>query len=143
MARLALLATLLVPLAASADPTPGLGGGCPPDHGAPYRAQAKKVALGGALVWALDFALIEYEVHVYHDATRDTPITAADADRANHAVAVTRYAGTGLFLVGAAALGEAAYLYFVKGAHTDTTPTTAIAPVVTHDQIGLALSRGF
>jgi hypothetical protein len=54
---------------------------------------------------------------------------------------IMRFGGTGLFVAGVAGVGIGAYLLFTKG-KTDER-STAVAPVVTQDQLGFAVSGSF
>lgn len=54
-----------------------------------------------------------------------------------------RYVGTGVFIVGAGLIGAAAFLYFTADGKEQVSDGTAFAPVITNDQLGLAVSGSF
>jgi len=106
------------------------------DPGKPQRRLALGLFAGGvALVGGANLFSL-YERGRYDDA-----VAARDYAAANHAASITRYAGTGMFVGGVAAVGLGAYLYFA--ADHEKVRTTVVAPIATGDRAGLAVSGAF
>lgn len=103
------------------------------DPGAGRRTAVKALAFGGLGVIAAGFAMSVYERSDYDHAVR-----AGNIDRANFDYSVVKYAGTGMFVTGVAALGAALVL-------RATLPEkhTIISPAVAPGQVGLVVARGF
>ncbi len=54
-----------------------------------------------------------------------------------------RYVGTSVFIVGAGLVSAAAFVYFTADGKEQVSDGTAFAPVITRDQLGLAVSGSF
>ncbi len=103
------------------------------DPGATQRTAATWTLVGAGTLFVSSIALSLYERSQYHDA-----VARDDAPAANHAVLVTRYAGTSLFAAGLVATGVAVYLRV-----TAPEKHTIIAPAVAPDSVGAVLSGSF
>ena len=103
------------------------------DPGASRRTAALWTAVGATGLFATSIALSLHERSVYNEA-----VARQDAPTANHAVLVTRYAGTGLFLAGGVAVGVALYLRA-----TAPEKHTIIAPAIAPDSVGAVVAGRF
>jgi hypothetical protein len=103
------------------------------EDGSARRTAALWTLVGAGGLLATSVALSLHERSEYHDA-----LARQDVSAANHAVMVTRYAGTGLFVAGGVALGVALYLRA-----TAPEKHTIIAPAVAPDSVGAVLSGSF
>jgi len=109
------------------------------DPGATRRTAALWTLVGAGGLVASSIALSLDEKHVY-DAALAQGRTPQSAATANHAVMVTRYAGTGLFVAGGVALGVALYLGITA---KQMEKHTIITPAVAADSVGAVLSGHF
>jgi len=103
------------------------------DDGAARRTAATWTLVGAGALFAGSIALSLHERSVY-----DSAVARQDAPAANHAVLVTRYAGTGLAVAGGLAIGVALYLRA-----TAPEKHTIIAPAVASDSVGAVISGSF
>lgn len=106
------------------------------DPGKTQRRVAIGLALGGVALLGASDLFSMYEKDRY-----DAALANHDRDGANHAVQVTRYASTSMFVGGVAAIGVAAYAWFT--ADHEKIRTTIVAPIATSDRAGLALTGAF
>lgn len=122
----------------SASPTTGpeIARDVVTDPGQTQRRVAIGLAVTGVALLGSAGALSLYEKDRYDDA-----LAIHDRATANRATSITRYAGTGLFVGGVAALGVAAYAWFT--ADHEKVRTTVVAPIATGDRAGLALTGAF
>jgi len=119
------------------------------DPGKPRRYAAYGLVLAGAALWGytLYYGLdkkSEYDVIKLRYESTDPMIGGkpGDLDAANRKSEFVKVRGTTMFVLGAAAIGGAALLYFTAP-EKRYVEATAIAPVVSPDQVGFAISGQF
>ncbi|HEY5949318.1 MAG TPA: hypothetical protein VIV40_27680 [Kofleriaceae bacterium] len=131
------------------------------DRGAGRRKAAIFVAAGGVVLWGASagisiWAKGKYDKYADNGAAItgqmdggkycSDPVmgcTEAEARKAaNHYQAIARWVATPIFVAGALAIGGAVVLY-VTAPEKERIDRTVFTPVVTPDQVGFALSRGF
>jgi hypothetical protein len=144
-----LVALSLCPTLAAADPfATRRPVGAPPPEAAPAesvvvertyevpsteRTAAKIFGVTGLVLGVSAFALGLHEKGRYEDA-----VDRGDYAAANDARDVLRYAGTGIAAAGLVSLSVSAYFYL-----TAPESRTIVAPVASHDQVGVTLARSF
>jgi hypothetical protein len=145
--RLFIMFVVLVPVRAAAEPTSGPCSCEIRDPGRSQRRNAKILAAIGVGLGGSAFAVSAYERLQWNDAIEryEDPRT-EDPERAredaNHAVAVARYVGTGLFAAGTISVGIATYLY-LTAPDRELVLKTAVVPNAGRDYAGVLLVRAF
>lgn len=106
------------------------------DRGAGRRKAALFIGAGGVAALAFTGVYGIVQKGKFDDAEGDPTEQKRIKDQ-------VRYVGTGVFIVGAGLVGAAAFLYFTADGKEQVSDGTAFAPVITHDQLGLAVSGSF
>ncbi|HVK87843.1 MAG TPA: hypothetical protein VM513_27175 [Kofleriaceae bacterium] len=104
----------------------------------PHKRLGLIVGAGGVVLWGATLAHGLYYRGIAQDADAQVPKNDDEFDSANRQIT---YVTTSLFIAGTAAVAVGAYLYFKKP--TAEVQATAIAPYVTGDEAGLAISGSF
>jgi hypothetical protein len=115
------------------------------DRGAGRRRTAVYLAIGGGVLWATAGGVslwAKRKYNPYADACDPTGCSEADADDGNHYKTVARWVATPIFAAGALAIGGAIFLY-VTAPEKERIDRTVLAPVVTQDQLGFAVTGAF
>lgn len=129
------------------------------DRGAGRRRAAIYLAAGGLVMWGTAAGVSVWAKGKYDDYAQDgmpitgqtdgstycspTGCTAEEAVKAaNHYQSVARWVATPIFAVGAAAIGTAVVLY-VTAPQKERIDQTVFTPIVTTEQLGFAITRGF
>lgn len=106
------------------------------DRGAGRRKAALFIGAGGIAALAFTGVYGIVQKGKFDDAAGDPTQQKRIKDQ-------VRYVGTGVFIVGAGLVGAAAFLYFTADGKEQVSDGTAFAPVITNDQLGLAVSGRF
>jgi len=101
------------------------------DRGKGRRRAAIVLGAAGVAAWGFDLWYGFYEKSNYEDKGQDRA-----KDR-------LRYVGTSVFVVGTGAVAAAIFLYMTAPGNEKISDGTAFAPVITNDQLGLAVSGSF
>jgi hypothetical protein len=129
------------------------------DPGAGRRRAAVAIAIGGGVMMGASAGLSYWAKGRYDTYAKDgrpitgqtdggnycspTGCTRAEATEAgNHYQMIARWIATPIFIGGALAIGGAVALY-VTAPDKERVDQTVVAPIVTPDQVGFAITRGF
>lgn len=129
------------------------------DRGASRRRAAFILAGGGVVLWGAATGISFWAKGKYDNYVKDgmpltgqtdgstycspTGCTAAESVKAaNHYQTVARWVATPIFIGGALAIGGAVVLY-VTAPQKERIDQTVFTPIVTPDQVGFAITRGF
>jgi len=129
------------------------------DRGAGRRKAAIILAGGGVLLWGASAGIAFWAKGKYDDYAKDGMAITGQTDggnycsptgctldeattAANHYQTIARWVATPIFIGGALAIGGAIVMY-VTAPDKERIDQTVFAPIVTPDQVGFAITRGF